>query len=153
MVEYRMKVNAFGNSPLPAVTIYCMRQAAQRGQQEHSSDATQFVERQFYVDDGLTSVATPKEATDLLIQTRELLAESNLRLHKVESNSSQVMKVLPAEDHAKDLEDLDIGADSLPLQWSLGLSWNLETESFTYLVSHEQRPFTRRCALSGQQFM
>lgn len=39
-----------------------MRRAAQKGEQEHGSDARQFVERQFYVDDSLASVATPEGA-------------------------------------------------------------------------------------------
>lgn len=148
VVEYRMKVHVFGNSPSPAVAIYCMRRAAQEGEREHGSDARQFVERQFYVDDGLMSVATPEEAIDLLTRTRQMLAESNLRLHKVASNSSQVMEAFPAEDRAKDLKDLDLGMDPLPLQRSLGLYWNLETDSFTYLVSQEKKPFTRRGVLS-----
>jgi len=148
VVEYRMKVHVFGNSPSPAVAIYCMRRAAQKGEQEHGSDARQYVERQFYVDDGLTSVATPEEAVDLLTRTKEMLAESNLRLHKVASNSSQVMEAFPVEDRAKDLKDLDLGVDPLPLQRSLGLSWNLETDSFTYVVSCEEKPYTRRGVLS-----
>lgn len=111
VVEYRMKVHVFGNSPSPAVAMYCMRRAALKGEPEHGSDARNFVERQFYVDDGLTSVATPEEAIDPLTRTQEMLAESNLRLHKVASNSSQVMVAFPAEDHAKDLKDLDLGVD------------------------------------------
>ncbi|KAI3361663.1 hypothetical protein L3Q82_002029 [Scortum barcoo] len=142
VVEYRMKVHVFGNSPSPAVAIYCMRRAAENGEKEHGSEARHFVERQFYVDNGLTSVATPEEAIDLLTRTRKMLAESNLRLHKVASNSSQVMKTFPAEDRATDLKDLDLGVDPLPLQRSLGLSWNLESDSFTYLVSREEKPFT-----------
>lgn len=77
-----------------------------------------------------------------------MLAESNLRLHKVASNSNQVMEAFPAEDRAKDLKDLDLAVDPLPLQRSLGLSWNLKTDSFTYLVSCEEKPFTRRGVLS-----
>lgn len=95
VVEYRMKVHVFGNSPSPALAIYCIRRTAQKGEQEHSSDAREFVERQFYVDDGLTSVATPEEAIDVQRRTREMLAESNLRLHKVASNSSQLMEAFP----------------------------------------------------------
>ena len=38
--------------------------------------------------------------------------------------------------------------DPLPLQRSLGLCWNLEADSFTYLVSREEKPFTRRGVLS-----
>lgn len=153
VVEYRMKVHVFGNSPSPAVAIYCMRRAPQTGEQAYGSDARQYVERQFYVDDGLTSVATPEEAIDLLTRTKEMLAESNLRLHKVASNSSQVMEAFPVEDRAKELKDLDLGVDPLPLQRSLGLFWNLETDSFTYVVSHEEKPYTRRGVINGQQLI
>lgn len=52
-----------------------------------------------------------------------MLAESNLRLHKVASNSSQVMEAFPVDDRAKDLKDLDLGVDPLPLQRSLGLPY------------------------------
>ncbi|KAK7895294.1 hypothetical protein WMY93_020619 [Mugilogobius chulae] len=148
VIEYRMKVHVFGNSPSPAVAIYCMRRAAKEGEQEHGTDARQFVERQFYVDDGLTSVATPEQAVDLLTRTKNMLAESNLRLHKVASNCSLVMEVFPVEDRAKDLKDLDLGIDPLPVQRSLGLCWNLQTDSFTYLVSDDTKPFTRRGVLS-----
>ncbi|KAK7895612.1 hypothetical protein WMY93_020937 [Mugilogobius chulae] len=148
VIEYRMKVHVFGNSPSPAVAIYCMRRAAKEGEQEHGTDARQFVERQFYVDDGLTSVATPEQAVDLLTRTKNMLAESNLRLHKVASNCSLVMEAFPVEDRAKDLKDLDLGIDPLPVQRSLGLCWNLQTDSFTYLVSDDTKPFTRRGVLS-----
>lgn len=148
VVEYRMKVHVFGNSPSPAVAIYCMRRAAKEGEQEHGTDTRQFVERQFYVDDALTSVPTPEQAVDLLTRTKNMLAESNLRLHKVASNCHLVMEAFSVEDRAKDLKDLDLGTDPLPVQRSLGLCWNLQTDSFTYLVSNETKPFTRRGVLS-----
>ncbi|KAM4544606.1 uncharacterized protein PAE49_017493 [Odontesthes bonariensis] len=148
VVDYRMKVHVFGNTPSPAIAIYCMRRAAERGEAEYGSDARQFVERQFYVDDGLTSVATPEQAIDLITRTKEMLAESNLRLHKVASNSEQVMEALPEQDRSRDLKDLELGVDPLPLQRSLGLSWNLEMDSFTFLVSQEEKPYTRRGILS-----
>ena len=148
VVEYRMKVHVFGNTPSPAIAIYCMRRAAEKGETEYGSDARQFVERQFYVDDGLSSAASPQLAVDLLMRTRQMLADSNLRLHKVASNSEQVMEALPEEDRSKDLKHLELGVDPLPLQRSLGLSWNLETDSFTFLVSREEKPYTRRGILS-----
>lgn len=39
--EYRMKVHVFGNSPSPAVAIYCMWRAADEGEEEHGHDAKQ----------------------------------------------------------------------------------------------------------------
>ncbi|XP_028996228.1 uncharacterized protein LOC114849211 isoform X1 [Betta splendens] len=148
VMEYRMKVHVFGNSPSPAVAVYCMRRAAQDGEREYGSDARHFVERQFYVDDGLTSVATAEDAIDLFVRTKNMLAEFNLRLHKVASNCSQVMEAFTAEDRASNLKDLDLGVDPLPVQRSLGLCWDLQTDSFTFSVSAEVKPFTRRGVLS-----
>lgn len=67
---------------------------------------------------------------------------------KVASNRQQGMEAFPVEDLSKDLKDLELGVDPLPLQRSLGLFWNLETDNFTYTVSQEAKPFTHRGVLS-----
>ncbi|RXN35155.1 hypothetical protein ROHU_014394 [Labeo rohita] len=72
-IEYRMRVHVFGNSPSPAVAIYCLRQSVKDG----DSDVKNFVNREFYVDDGLTSLPTAKAAVDLLKNTQSTLAGSN----------------------------------------------------------------------------
>ncbi|XP_028254480.1 uncharacterized protein LOC114430714 [Parambassis ranga] len=146
--DYRMKVHVFGNSPSPAVAIYCMRRAAEEGEKEHGFDAKQFIVRHFYVDDGLASSPTQKEAVDILTEAQKMLAESNLKLHKIASNCPEVMEAFPAEERAKDLKDLDLRLDYLPLQRSLGVLWDLETDSFTFQVQSEDRPFTRRGVLA-----
>lgn len=151
ITEFRMKVHIFGNSPSPSVAIYGLRRAAQEHQDEYGADSKEFVMRNFYVDDGLTSVSTEEEAIDLLRRTQKMLAASNLKLHKIASNSSKVMTAFAPEDLAKDLKDLDLGADPLPLQRSLGLIWNLESDSFGFQVSHEEKPFTKRGILSTVQ--
>lgn len=61
------------------------------------------------------------------------------------------MSAFAPEDLAKDLKDLDFGADPLPLQRSLGMIWNLESDSFGFQVSHEEKPFTKRGVLSTVQ--
>ncbi|KAK7901877.1 hypothetical protein WMY93_018646 [Mugilogobius chulae] len=148
ITEYRMKVPVFGNSPSPAIAIYGLRKAAELGQEEHGSSAKEFVFRNFYVDDGLTSVSSESEAIELLTSARNMLAESNIRLHKIASNASQVMNAFPQEERATDLKDLDLDVDPLPLQRSLGVSWNLENDSFTFRVGKDIKPFTRRGILS-----
>lgn len=77
-----------------------------------------------------------------------MLANSNIRLHKIASNHNAVMEAFPPEECAKELKDLELGVDPLPLQRSLGLSWHLQTDSFIFLVSTEEKPFTRRGILS-----
>lgn len=107
-----------GNSPSPAVATYGLRRAAVKGKEQHGPDTRRFVEREFYVDDGLISLPTEKEAISLLKRTQASLAESNLRLHKITSNSMDVLTVFPAEDHAVDIKDLDLGGETIPAQRS-----------------------------------
>lgn len=58
------------------------------------------------------------------------------------------MKAFGTEDLAKELKELDIGEGTLPVQRSLGISWNLDTDSFLFYPSPELKPATRRGVLS-----
>ncbi|XP_066448142.1 uncharacterized protein [Eleutherodactylus coqui] len=148
IMEYRMKVHVFGNSPSPAVAIYGLKRSAREGEEEYGQDVRQFVERDFYVDDGLKSLPSPDAAIDLLKRTQSMLACSNLKLHKIASNSKAVMKAFPTQDHANDLKDLDLATATIPLQRSLGLNWDLNNDTFTFQVDQKPKPFTRRGVLS-----
>ncbi|KAJ8353107.1 hypothetical protein SKAU_G00206740 [Synaphobranchus kaupii] len=117
VVEYRMRVHVFGNSPSPAVATYGLRRAAIKGEQQHGSDTRRFVEREFYVDDGLISLPTEEEAISLLKRTQASLSESNLRLHKITSNSIDVLRAFPVEDHAKDIKVHDLEKRSVWEAW------------------------------------
>ncbi len=65
LVDYRMTVHTFGNSPSPAVATYGLRKSV-----EHASpEIKDFVSKDFYVDDGLTSRCEPEEAVKLVRHT------------------------------------------------------------------------------------
>ncbi|XP_026003932.1 uncharacterized protein LOC113009687 [Astatotilapia calliptera] len=148
VVEYRMKVHVFGNSPSPAVAIFGLRKAAHLFDTQHYSEAKQFVQRHFYVDDGLKSLPTESEAIKLLKDTQELLAASNLRLHKIASNSPNVMKAFSTVDLASGLKDIDFNTEFPPMQRSLGVCWDIEGDTFTFRVSQAEKPYTKRGVLS-----
>lgn len=147
IVSWYEKITGAGNSPSPAVAIYGLREASQ-DQEGDDSTTRHFVERHFYVDDGLISFASDGEAIAVVKKTQETLAASNLKLHKIASNSISVMKAFPKEELAKGLEDLDLGADFPPMQRSLGMNWDVATDEFTFQVSAMEKPHTRRGALS-----
>ncbi|XP_076879123.1 uncharacterized protein LOC143527737 [Brachyhypopomus gauderio] len=148
IIEYRMRVHVFGNSPSPAVAIYGLRRAAKQGEAEFGSDTRQYVERHFYVDDGLKSFSTEAEAICVIKRAQKMLAASNLRLHKITSNRPAVLEAFPPEDRAKEIKDLDPLIDDLPLQRSLGVSWNIAKDTFTFQTSNDEKPYTRRGVLS-----
>lgn len=65
-----------------------------------------------------------------------MLAEFNLKLYKIVSNSHEVMEAFPAEDRAKELKDFDLKSDDPPLQHSLEVLWSMDTDIFK--LSHEE---------------
>ena len=149
MVEYRMTVHVFGNRPSPAVATYGIRRTALIAESEFGQDVRDFVMNNFYVDDGLLSLPTASEATSLIKRTQKaLLVEGNVRLHKISSNSNEVLSSFPPEDLAKDIKDLEFGKDLLPSQRSLGLNWNLDDDSFFFEVTSKNTTCSRRGILS-----
>ncbi|XP_055017007.1 uncharacterized protein LOC129411103 [Boleophthalmus pectinirostris] len=138
VVDYHMRVHVFGNSPSPAVAIYGLRMAAKEAEVEYGSDACNFIEQDFYVDDALKSFPTEAEAIDVLQRAQKMLALSNLRLHKIASNKVEVVSAFPPEDRAKEIKDLDLTTDHLPVQRSLGVIWNTTSDTFTFDVPLEQ---------------
>jgi len=145
LAEYRMCVHVFGNSPSPAIATYGLRQSVRN----RDNDVREFVNKNFYVDDGLTSLPTESKAIDLLKRTQEALAESGLKLHKIVSNSKDVMRAFPAEDLAKDLKDVNFDSSDLPTQRSLGVTWDLEADAFKFnILLSGKKGTTRRSILS-----
>ena len=148
IVDYRMRVHVFGNTPSPAVAIHGLHQSVQISDFHIEPEVKDFVMRDFYVDDGLKSLPTAEAAIDLLKKTQDTLSKSNLRLHKIAANNKKVMEAFPTTDHASDIKDLDLSSDSLPMQRSLGLNWNLQTDCFLFKVSDDIKPYTKRGVLS-----
>lgn len=77
-----------------------------------------------------------------------MLARSNLRLHKISSNSPFIMRAFPNEDLEATLQGLNLGAHSPAIQRSLGLYWDLSTDTFVFQVSISDKPYTKRGVLS-----
>ena len=58
--EYRMKVNLFGATSLPACSSYGFKYIASQEKEVYPS-AARFITHDFYVDDGLASVESPSK--------------------------------------------------------------------------------------------
>lgn len=144
LVEYRMCKHVFGNSASPAIATYGLRKSVENSDE----DVREFVEKDFYVDDGLSSQVSAEKAVDLLKRTQSVLGESKLRLHKIVSNNPEVMRCFPIEELAKGLKDLDLDSDKLPSQRSLGIVWNIVEDHFLFKPNSEVQPCTKRGILS-----
>ena len=146
--EYRMNVHLFGAVSSPGVANFGLTATAKEGREEFGKKPSEFLQEDFYVDDGLKSFPSAEDAVATIKNTQAVCASANLRLHKFASNSKQVLESLPAEDRSKDLKDLDLRHDKLPLQRSLGTYWCIETDTFGFKIELKDKPCTRRSMLS-----
>ena len=116
-----MIVHLFGNTCSPAIATFGLRKTAEDGEESFGRLAKEFVHNNFYVDDGLTSCSNLQEVAKLVRNIQAMLAAANTCLHKILSNSVEVITALPKQDRLPKLRELDLNADSLPTQRSLGV--------------------------------
>ena len=148
ITPHRMKVHIFGSTSSPAVATFGLRKIASDGAAKYGCETASFIHRNFYVDDGLISVSSSSQVISLIDKTQQILSDRNLRLHKIASNSLEVMSSVAAEDRASSLRQFDVHRDPLPEQQSLGLLWNIDIDAFTIKVVKPEKPFTRRGMMS-----
>lgn len=68
-----------------------MKQITCDFEDEFGSDVADSVRRDFYVDDGLTSLPNNEAAMCLMTKTKDMLSKGGLRLHKFLSSSKDVL--------------------------------------------------------------
>lgn len=144
LIEYRMCVHVFCNSPSPAVASYGLR----KNEENAKTNVNDFVNKKFYVDDGLVSLPESNDAINLMKRTQSWLKTANLRLHKIASNSKEVMRIFLEEDLQSGLKSLNLDEEQLPTNQSLGLLWDLHSDCFRFNIELEPKPYTRRGLLS-----
>jgi len=102
----------------------------------------------FYVEDCLKSVPTEQEAVELISNLTTICHKGGFHLSKWISNSRAVLAAVPSEDRAKDVKELDLSKDQLPMEQALGLQWCVQGDSFKFNITISDRTHTRRGILS-----
>nr|XP_054599707.1 uncharacterized protein LOC129164253 [Nothobranchius furzeri] len=144
---YRMRVHLFGAASSPACANFGLKYIAAQGQGKFSEATIRFIERNFYVDDGLISFHSEDEAIRLVKEAKELCSTGGLRLHKFVSNSKQVLHSLPEEDCADTVrKDLSLGEQQI--ERALGVKWCIDSDHFQFRVVVNEQPLSRRGVLS-----
>jgi len=146
-LEYRMRVHLFGAASSPGCANYGLKYLAKKHESEFPL-ASSFVQHDFYVDDGLTSVETEEEAIQLVNEAQRLCANGGLRLHKFISNNKRVIESIPASERAVDVKDLDLALEQLPIERALGVEWCIENDNFQFQIALKVTAPTRRNMLS-----
>ena len=145
---YRMTAHIFGAVSSPACATYGLRYAAKDLAGRYGTAAGEFINRNFYVDDGLQSVQGIEEAKDLVKQTVSLCRERRIRLHKFISNSTEVLRSLPQSECAMESSTLEFERAEATTERILGVLWDVKQDAFLFKTQTDKHPTTRRAILS-----
>lgn len=145
--EYRMKVHLFGATSSPGCANYGLKHLAKENECTYPL-GSKFITTDFYVDDGVTSVASAEEAVQVAREARQLCASGGLRLHKFISNDRVVLDSIPISERAIEVKALDLSFDDTPLERALGIHWHIDSDRFRFSVDLKDQPATRRGILS-----
>lgn len=148
LVDYRMKVHIFGATSSPGCANFGLKQIAKDYAYIHA-EAADFLQRDFYVDDGLYSDDDVEKAAQVLTKAREICEKGQLRLHKIASNSQELLKHFPSTElSGAKKQELGENDTAAPVERTLGLQWNTEEDTFTFSHDFKTKPATRRGILS-----
>ena len=120
---YEYNRHVFGAKSSPTCANYGFQQAGRDNKIEFPN-AAKTIERNFYMDDLVKSVASPQEAIQCYKELVETLKRSGFTLKKWASNSLDVVKIIPAEDRLESNE-YTLNVESSPI---LGLEWKIDQD-------------------------
>lgn len=147
-VDFRMNVHLFGATSSPSCANFALRKCAEDNAHLFQQDTIDKVLHCFYVDDCLVATANEKEALRLFHDLLSLCSKGGFKLTKWMSNRRAVMDVIPLELRAKDMKNLDLDHDVLPVERVLGVQWCIQSDIFKFKITVQERPPTRRGILS-----
>jgi hypothetical protein len=148
IIVLRSTVHLFGVICSPAIANFGLKKAAADGSGKFSNEVVKFINNNFYVDDGLMSINSEREAIKLIEQSMSLCKLSGLKLHKFVCNSRTVLERIAPDVRTDDLKEFVISQEHLPLQLALGVTWCIESDVFRFRVVIKDHALTRRGILS-----
>lgn len=146
--EYRMEVHLFGATSSPSCASYALRRCAEDNKNSFDAAVVDTVLHNLYVDDCLKSVASEQEAVILYQDLKAICQTGGFRRTKWMTNNQDVLSIIPREDQATEVKDLDLDQDSHAIERALGIQWCIWSDQFKFHVNIQQKTLTRRGNLS-----
>ncbi|VDI00951.1 Hypothetical predicted protein [Mytilus galloprovincialis] len=143
-----MVVHLFGATSSPSCANYALRKTASELKGTFDNQVVDTVLKNCYVDDCLKSVSSTNKAIALISNIQSLLKQGGFRIAKWVSNDRDVINFVPVEERAKEIKDLDLDQDSVPIDRALGIQWCVDSDKFHFNIDVKDKPATRRGILS-----
>ncbi len=118
LTEFRIKVHLFGATSSPGCADCALKMSANDNETDLGPEAANFIRKNFYVDDGLTSVESVHDAVTLIKDTKEMCRRGGFKLHRITSSHKEVIEAIPIDDRAEGIQNIDLDKEELPVELS-----------------------------------
>lgn len=141
--EYKLTTVTYGTSSAPYLAVKTLIDHA-KSEREQFSEASECIEKDFYMDDLMGSCDNLEKAVQLQQQITEILANAGLPLRKWSSNEPRLLEIIPLEHQEGALTDGEASIATLGLRW-----YNFNDEfGFKMNAFKEAKRITKRVILS-----
>ncbi|KAL0148100.1 hypothetical protein M9458_056570 [Cirrhinus mrigala] len=140
-----MAVHLFGAASSPGCANFGFKYLAEQYKSEYPS-ASSFIQKNFYVDDGLMSVPSVQKAKKLIMEAQALCKRGGLHLHKFRSNEAEALHCVDPSEWAMPTKPLNLNPEATGCV--LGIQWAVEDDTFRFNVKLKDHPLIRRGILS-----
>ncbi|XP_014673266.1 PREDICTED: uncharacterized protein LOC106813600 [Priapulus caudatus] len=148
VLTYRITRHLFGaTSSLACANMALKKTLADHGD-KYGVEARNVMNKNFYVDDCLSSVNSQERAFVLVNDLTNLCLDGGFHLTKWMSNDKEVLGAIPEQERAPELKSLDLNMDDLPVARALGVQWSPQSDTLSFNVAPAERSLTRRGLLS-----
>ncbi|XP_073721654.1 uncharacterized protein [Misgurnus anguillicaudatus] len=128
---YEWQVLPFGTTCSPCCASYALQKHVLDSTEQ--GDPLQFtIQKSFYVDNCLQSMATVGEAESFVEHLRKLLAKGGFEIRQWASNQSSVVSQLPKEAQSTSTELWLSNKETTVSESTLGLHWHCPTDTIRY---------------------
>ena len=135
-VDHRIGVHLFGVTSSPSCCNFALRRTAEDNKGSFVEEMVNTVKKNLYVNDCFKSVKSSERAVEFVDLTKWLC------------NKPEVIESIAKVERAPSVLDLELNKERLPVQRTLGLKWDMESDKFTFEVSLKDKPNTSRGILS-----
>ena len=144
---YQMTVHPFGATSSPFCANFALMKSIDEFGGTLSEPTLTCARRDLYVDDCITSLNDANTAVTVAIELSNLFRKTGFRLRRWISNSHEVLEKLPESERSDKVVSLT--NDTLPIERTLGVSWDTEHDTLTFQFQLDNKPDTRRGILAN----
>lgn len=146
--QYRLTCHTFGAVSSPSVANYALQEAARAMSSRVSGESSDAILHCTYVDDLIKSVPSEEQAIALIKETRLIAASAGFNLSRVVSNARAVLSSVPNDALSEEYKEIDLGQDNLPHERTLGMTWRVNEDVWSFIVALPEKANTRRGVLA-----